>query len=71
MYTMYTSNVPSPKSKEVQVICDTCDFRLLFFFVFQWTYIMAGIVAFLAFIMAYALDLIELHPGGRARGLWS
>ncbi|XP_078384658.1 uncharacterized protein LOC144667143 isoform X1 [Oculina patagonica] len=36
-----------------------------------WTYIMAGIVAFLAFIVAYALDLIELHPGGRARGLWS
>lgn len=36
-----------------------------------WTYLMAGIVAFLAFIVAYALDLIELQPGGRARGLWS
>lgn len=32
---------------------------------------MASIVAFLAFIVAYALDLIELQPGGRARGLWS
>jgi len=32
---------------------------------------MAGIVTFLVFIVAYALDLIELQPGGRARGLWS
>lgn len=36
-----------------------------------WTYIMAGIVAFIAFILAYAFGLIELHPGGRARVLWS
>ncbi|KAJ7377921.1 hypothetical protein OS493_025816 [Desmophyllum pertusum] len=36
-----------------------------------WTYIMAGIVAFIAFIVAFVLDLIELHPGGRTRGLWS
>jgi len=36
-----------------------------------WTYIIAGIVALIAVIAAFAFDLIELHPGGRTRGLWS
>lgn len=44
---------------------------LLDFFCFQWTYIKAGLVAFIAFILAYALGLIELNPGGTTRVLWS
>lgn len=36
-----------------------------------WTYIKAGLVAFIAFILAYALGLIELHPGGTTSVLWS
>lgn len=36
-----------------------------------WTYIKAGLVAFIAFIVAFFLGLVELHPGGRTRFLWS
>lgn len=36
-----------------------------------WMYILAGVVALIAFIAAFLFDIVEVQPGGRSRDFWS